>query len=69
MEMIPIVSSNIKSIGYSANILRIEYTYGAIYDFLNVPQNIFDEFLKSESKGKFFHSQINKKYQSVKLEV
>jgi hypothetical protein len=73
MELINIVSSNIDKIGWEANIkkyddggtyniLRIVYSSGKIYDYLNVPEELFKEMLKVESKGSFFWRKIKDKY-------
>lgn len=71
-------SSNISAIGYDevkvslssniVNILRIYFKNGLIYDYYNVPKEVYEEFLKSESKGTFFHKNINKKYIFLKVE-
>ena len=55
-----IASSNIVSVGYDENsqTLEVEFNDGAVYQYYNVGQNIFDEFIKAPSKGKFFAFQI-----------
>lgn len=53
-------SSNIKSIGFvnKTKTLLIEFLNKRTYKYLNVPKEIYNEFLSSESKGKFFNSKI-----------
>lgn len=67
MEMIKVKSSNIKEIGFKDGILRVVFTYGAKYDYLNVPDQIFEDFLQSESIGSFFHKKIKDKYLTKKV--
>jgi hypothetical protein len=34
-----------------------------IYDHYEVPREVWDEFMKSESKGKYYNQKIRGKYQ------
>ena len=60
MKREPASSSNIVSFGYDASseTLEIEFMSGAIYQYYNVPQPIYDAFLAAPSAGKFFAHQI-----------
>jgi hypothetical protein len=68
MERVPMVSSNIKSAGYSddTQTLEIEFQNG-VYRYQLVPQEIADEFFKAESCGKYFMANIRIKYFGVKV--
>lgn len=59
-EPIKVKSSNIASISYDEefNILRVKFHTGSIYDYDDVPMELYNKFLKSTSKGKFFHENI-----------
>lgn len=46
--------------------LTIEYVSGLIYDYLNVPQMVYDEFRGSFSKGTFLNRHIKGKFEYVK---
>ena len=50
----------ITSIGYdsSAETLEIEFKDGGVYQYYNVPDIIHEQFMESESKGKFLHANI-----------
>jgi len=48
-------------------ILRIVYQSGAVYDYLNVSQNIFDEFRSAFSKGIFLNKVIKPKFKFRKI--
>jgi hypothetical protein len=62
MERIPLISSNIISVGYDKErkILEIEFTAGAIYQYFNVPQNIYKALLNADSSAKYFDQNIKK---------
>lgn len=60
MERINVVSSNIKSIGYdeSSTILEIEFLNSRLYQYFNVPIEIYDELMNADSQGKYFNANI-----------
>ncbi len=64
MEMIPVSSSNIASIGYeeNQNTLVIEFNNGRAYEYYGVPSYVFDEFLNAGSKGQYANQNIYKNY-------
>jgi hypothetical protein len=53
-------SSSIVSVGYDAasETLEIEFQNGSVYQYYNIGQSTFDEFMAAPSKGKFFAYQI-----------
>ncbi|MEW6170547.1 MAG: KTSC domain-containing protein [Candidatus Omnitrophota bacterium] len=59
-----IVSSNISSIGYDVNnkILEIEFKNGSIYQYFNVPSNVFDKLMSVSSQGNYFYHNIKNTY-------
>lgn len=70
MEMKEVESSNIKKIGYGDQKLRVEFSGGGIYEYDDVPAEVFDGFLKADSNcydcGERFFSPFDKLYISVK---
>lgn len=60
MKRDPVSSSNIVSVGYDApsETLEIEFMSGAVYQYYNVPQSIYDAFIAASSAGQFFAYQI-----------
>jgi hypothetical protein len=48
-------------------ILRIIYQSGSIYDYLKVPQEIFDKFRAAKSKGQFLNTAIKRKFRFRKI--
>ena len=57
-------SSNILSIGYDNNseTLEIEFHGGAVYQYYNVAQGVYDSMMAASSKGQFLHSQIKDRF-------
>jgi len=71
-KWIPINSSFIHEVNYDvkSKILKVKIkTQEGIrtYTFVNVPKNIFDDFMNSSSKGNFFNSIIRGKYNNIKI--
>lgn len=50
-----------------AEILRITFVSGLIYDYLHVPQYMFDKMKASKSKGIFLNRHIKGKYEYEKV--
>lgn len=71
--MIPrqrVESSDLASLGYDKEmkILEVEFVSGSVYQYVNVPENVYIELLKSESKGGYFNKHIRDGYQSSKVD-
>ena len=64
MFRISVASSNLRSIGYDASthILEIEFNSFAIYQYSNVPVNIYNGLMSASSKGHYFSEFIKDKY-------
>lgn len=62
MEMTQVNSSNLAAIGYNSEtaILRVEFLYGAIYEYYSVPEEIYQGLLYADSKGTYFNAYIKK---------
>ena len=64
-----IESSNIVKSEYDIETKKLiaEFKNGVKYEYDDVPHNIYARFRLSESQGKFFNSDIAKKYKYKKL--
>jgi len=64
-----IESSNIKKTEYDteSKLLVVEFNNGMQYTYEEVPHQIYTKFRLSESQGKYFNSEIAKKYKYKKL--
>ncbi|KKM62355.1 hypothetical protein LCGC14_1522560 [marine sediment metagenome] len=68
IEMVEVVSSNIHSVGYDAdeNVLLVRFHGGALYRYLNVPENVYRGFLEAGSAGAFLNTEVKGKYEYEK---
>lgn len=62
-------STDIASIGYDeiTEILEIEFNSGAVYQYFNVPSNVYANLMAASSHGKFFTQNIKNVYQYSKV--
>jgi hypothetical protein len=65
MIMIQVSSSAIQAIGYDITTrrMKITFTEGQTYDFCSVPENVFNDLLHSNSKGRYYSDHIRDRYQ------
>ncbi|HLQ51230.1 MAG TPA: KTSC domain-containing protein [Terriglobales bacterium] len=65
MKRLPVDSSAIRSVGYDAKsrILEIEFTNGSVYDYYDVPHQIYQEFCEADSMGAFVNFRIKPNFQ------
>ncbi len=68
MDRIHVQSSNIVSIGYDekSEVLEIEFSNG-IYQYFDVPQDAYEDFINAPSVGNFFQKNIKVKYRFIKV--
>jgi len=68
-EMIPVVSSNVESIGYNGEtqILRVRFLTGVIYEYKNVPQLEFEQLRNAASVGSYLNRNIAQNYPYEKV--
>ena len=64
-----IKSSNIKKTEYDTDTKKmvVEFNNGARYEYDEVPHQIYTRFRMSESQGKYFSTDIAKKYKYKKV--
>lgn len=62
MQMVPVCSSNLASVGYEAGILYISFHSGGTYWYRNVPERVYRELMSAPSHGKYFHAHIKGVY-------
>ena len=61
-ELVP--SSTVLSVGYDlpSETLEVEFQNGGLYQYYNVPEAIYQQFMASDSKGKFLHMYIKNSF-------
>ncbi len=59
-----VVSSEIEWIGYESkrSMLQVEFIAGSVYQYEEVPERIFHEFLEAPSHGTFFERQVKGRF-------
>lgn len=62
MKRQSVVSSNLASVGYDAEneILEIEFNVGGVYQYFEVPENVYEELMSASSHGQYFDRNIKK---------
>ena len=69
MNRTQVTSSNIRSIGYDypTATLEVEFDSGDVYQYFNVPANMYQQFMSASSYGQFLddHIKYNYRYQKV----
>ena len=65
----PVSSSNIISVGYDTGTqtMEVEFNSGAVYQYFDIPQGIYDAFMAAGSKGEFFAAQIKGNYRYARV--
>lgn len=66
MQRSTVTSSNVASIGYDPATKTLEVEFhgsGAVYQYRGVPQDVADQFIKSDSAGRYFQTYIRSNYE------
>lgn len=68
MQMRPVASSNLVSIGYDAETqtLRIRFR-NSLYDYYDVPQFVFEGLMNASSKGSYHAAYIKNRYRYSRI--
>jgi len=64
----PINSSNLSYAWFDTDGLTLEFKNGTQYLYPAVTQTIYDNLIKADSAGKYFHANIKDKFAFVKVE-
>lgn len=67
MNMIPVASSDISSVGYEGTTLHIRFHSGGLYAYYNVPARIYNSLMNASSKGGYFHANIKGRYGDTRI--
>lgn len=58
MNMIPVSSSNIVSIGYENGTLYVAFNRGGLYTYSGVPESIYHGLMSASSHGSYLASHV-----------
>ena len=69
MKRQPVESSMLSSVGYDPveSILELEFTFGRIYQYGEVPEETYRELMATDSKGRYFREYIDDQYPHVRI--
>jgi len=69
MDRISVSSSNINSIGYNeeSSILEVEFKGGEIYEYFDVPPQVYQELMGAGSHGAYHNSHIRNRFRYQRL--
>lgn len=70
MDMTEVESSNVHSVGHDpeTDTLHVRFKDGSLYEYTNVPAEVHQELMDSDSKGKYVAESLKGKYEHTKLE-
>lgn len=68
-KRIQVYSSNVSSVGYDPieNILEVEFKNGTVYQYFDVPEDIYLEMMHADSVGKYLNNTVKGKFQYTKI--
>lgn len=58
MQIIPVSSSNVAAIGYENGVIEVHFHSGAVYQYSDATEALFQAFLAAPSKGSFVHQHL-----------
>jgi len=69
MDRTPVVSSNVASVGYDkeSSTLEIEFNNGAVYQYFDVSEHVYESLLGADSIGGYLAKHIKGTYRYSKV--
>lgn len=69
MDRVSVTSSNVASVGYDADTmtLEIEFNNGAIYQYFDVAEHLYNELISAGSIGGYLASNIKGRFRFSKV--
>lgn len=67
MNMIPVSSSNISSIGYEGTTLYVRFHSGGLYAYYDVPIAEYNGLMAASSHGSYLANHIKGKYRYQRI--
>jgi len=62
-------STSLRSIGYDAAslTLEVEFRNGSVYQYANVPSELWARFRRAESMGRFFQDHVRDHFETMRV--
>jgi hypothetical protein len=69
MNRIPVVSSNVSSVGYdpATQTLEVEFSNGNVYQYFDVPEPVYQQLIQAASLGTFLSGNIKGSYRYARM--
>ena len=69
MITITVESTTLATVTYDSNrqVLRLGFQSGAVYDYFDVPSDLYQALITAESKGSFFNRNIRGRFNYLRL--
>jgi hypothetical protein len=69
MQTTALKSTSLAEVGYEReeSLLRIQFQSGAIYEYFDVPANVYEDLLHASSAGRFFNENVNGEFDFQRL--
>ncbi len=69
MQRQQVESSMLREVGYDSETrtLEVEFTSGGIYEYYDVPSEVYKDLLRAESYGQYFNANVKGVYPSRRL--
>jgi hypothetical protein len=70
MNMTPVKSSAIAEVGHDpeTRLLRLAFRSGRVYEYFDVPPDVYEDLLNAESVGEFVNRVIKPNYEYSEVE-
>lgn len=67
MNMTPVSSSNIASIGYEKGTLYVAFNRGGLYAYTGVPESVYHSLMSAASHGSYLAAHVKGVYPYTKI--
>lgn len=67
MNMQPVASSNLESVGYDNGTLYVRFHDGSLYRYEGVPSSVYAGLMSATSKGSYLHANIAYSYKYERI--
>lgn len=69
MNRYPVNSSDLAAVGYDdeSSTMEVEFHDGSVYQYFDVPRDVYDRLLQAESPGSFLHTQVRGVYRYARV--
>lgn len=69
MNRTPVTSSNVAAVGYDVNTmtLEVEFKNGSVYQYFDVPEAVYQEFMTAGSVGTYLNQNIKNSYRYAQI--